>query len=219
MNEEEIMALSPEERLKVYMAQMQESREKRASELIEEKKLKKELKKKEKFLKKQKEHKFDIDPRARPQWKLGQRHAGKEFSDKTQTYLPVGDLHATELFRATHLVPRSYKYPEQAFKLTKNHGDEFGTTGSNMLSESGKKIIADNIKKFDDEVEKRRQEEMKLKQVEFGPKWECPRTHGDSFSNPPSDQYYLFKKDMKTDYLQEKPFLRTSKYGGEFSYP
>ena len=219
MNEDEIMALTPEERLKVYLAQMQESREKHAKELAEEKKMKKEMRKKEKFLKKQKEHKFDIDPKARPKWKLGERHAGKEFDEKSQSFLPVGDLHATELFRATHLVPRSYKYPEKAFKLTKNHGDEFGTTGINMLSESGKKIIVDNMKKFNDEVERRRQEEMKMKQIEFGPRWECTRTHGDSFSNPPSDQYYFFKKDMKPDYLQEKPFLRTSKYGEEFSYP
>jgi hypothetical protein len=219
MNDEEILELPPEERLKLYLSQMQESREKHEQAKIESKKAQKAQKKKEKFLKKQKEHKFDIDPKSRPNWKLGERHAGKDFSEKNQSYLPVGDLHATELFRATHLVPRTYEYPEKAFKLTKNQGDMFGKADLNMLSQSGKKIIQDNIKKFDKEVEKRRVEEMKIKVVEFGPRWECNKTYGDFFSVPPTDPYYFFKKDLKEEYLQEKPFLRTSKYGDEFSYP
>lgn len=217
MNEEEILELSPKSRLQHYLKEMQESRERSEQEKIVAKKAFQEKKKQEKFLKKQKEHKFDIDPKSRPQWRLGERHAAKEFSEKSQKYLPAGDLHATELYRASHLLPRSYVYPEKPFKLTKNHGSEFKTTGLDLLTENGKKIVQDNMKKFEDEVERRRQEEMKMKKVEFGPTWQCNNTHGSFFSVPPSDPYYFFEKDMKPDYLQQKPFLRTCKYGSEFS--
>lgn len=218
MNDEEILNLSPKSRLQLYLTQMQESRERSEQEKTAAKKALVDQKKKEKFLKKQKEHKFDIDPRSRPQWRLGERHAAKEFSEKSQKYLPAGDLHATELFRASHLLPRSFQYPEKPFKLTNNHGSEFKSTSLDVLTQNGKKIIQDNMKKFEDEVERRRQEEMKMKKVEFGPTWQCNNTHGSNFSVPPSDPYYFFAKEMKTEYLQEKPFLRTCKYGGEFSY-
>ena len=219
MNDQEILELPPEERLKLYIKQMQESRERCIEDKIQQKKQKKEEKKHEAFLKKQKERKFDIDPKSRPNWRLGERHSAKEFDEKSRKYLPITDIHATELHRASHLIPRSYKYPEKPFKLTKNKGDIFGEPVLDTLSKSGKRIIEQNIKRFDDEVEKRRQEEMKMKNVEFGPKWECNNTNGGFFSVQPADQYYYFEQEMKPEYYQTKPILRTSKYGELFSYP
>lgn len=219
MNDQEIMQLSPEERLKKYLEEMQQSRERHIENKLKEKQERKEQRKHEQFLKKQKERKFDIDPKSRPHWRLGERLTAKEFDEKTRTYLPITDIHATELYRATHLIPRSFKYPEKPFKLTKNKGTEFGETGAEILTESGKQIINNNMKKFEDEVERRRQEEIKMKKVEFGPRWECTRTHGDNFSVPPADPYYFFEHDMKPEYYQSKPFLRTTKYGDVFSYP
>jgi hypothetical protein len=219
MDEEEIMQLSPEERLKLYMQQMQESREKHIQNSIVEKKQKKEQRKKEQFIKKQKEHKFDIDPKSRPHWRLGERFAAKDFEEKERKYLPITDIHATDLYRCSHLIPRTYKFPEQPFKLTKNKGSEFGEVGTDVLTESGKRIIGENAKKFEDEVERRRQEEMKRKNVEFGPRWECAKTHGQFFSVPPADPFYYFEHETKKEYYQTKPFLRTSKTGNMFSYP
>jgi hypothetical protein len=219
MNEDQILELPPDERLKVYMEQMQESRKRHLAEQAELKKELKQKKKQEKFLKKQKEKKFDIDPKSRPTWKLGERSAAKEFDEKNKSYLPITDIHATTIHRTNHLIPRSYVYPEKPFKLTKNHGSEFGETGLDVLSKSGKKIIESNMKKFEDEVEERRKEEMKMKKIEFGPKWEYNKTHGGFYSVPPSDPYYFFEHQMKPKFFQTKPILRTSRYGGVFSYP
>ena len=219
MIEEDISSLTPEERLKLYLKQMQESRERHSADQIQRKVQLKEQRKQEKFLKKQKERKFDIDPKSRPQWRLGERFKAKELDEKNKKYLPAADLHPTELHRVSHLIPRTYIYPEKPFKLTKNKGSEFGNPKTDTLTESGKQIINNNIKKFEEEVEKRRQEEMKLKNVEFGPKWECNNTHGSFFSVPPTDPYYYFEHEMKPEYYQTKPILRTSKYGALFSYP
>lgn len=219
MNEDDILQLPAEERLKLYMQQMQESRDRHQQEKIQSKKEKKAKKKQEIFLKKQKERKFDIDPKSRPNWRLGERAKAKEFDEKSKKYLPISDIHATELHRACHLIPRSYKYPEEPFKLTRNKGLLFGEPGADTLTESGRRIIAENMKKFEGEVEKRRIEEMKLKNVQFGPKWEENTTHGGFFSVPPADEYYYFQRDMKPEYYQTKPILRTTRYGGLFSYP
>lgn len=133
--------------------------------------------------------------------------------------MPIADIDPTTLHRTANFIPRTYNYPAQPFKLTKNNGDEFKNPGTEILTHSGKKIIETNISKFENEVERRRLEELKLKNVEFGPKWECNNTHGGFFSLPPSDPCYFFEKDMKPEYFQTKPILRTSKYGGMFSYP
>ena len=177
------------------------------------------MKKKDAFLKKQKEKKFDIDPKSRPHWRLGERHAAKEFDESTKVYLPPSDVHPTILYRTANMIPRSYNYPEKPFKLTKNSGTEFGDPSMDILSNSGRKIIDNNIKKFQDEVEKRRQEEMKMKKVEFGPRWECNKTYGSYFSTPASDPYYFFEHETLPKYYQNKPFLRTSRTGDVFSYP
>ena len=66
MNDEEILELPAEERLKEYLKSMQESRARHIEEQIQHKAQRKEQRKHEQFLKKQKERKFDIDPKSRP---------------------------------------------------------------------------------------------------------------------------------------------------------
>ncbi|CAG9313093.1 unnamed protein product [Blepharisma stoltei] len=219
MNDQEIMALPPEERLKLYVEQLQESRRKHQQEKEEAKAKKIEEKKREKFLKKQKEDKFTINPKSRPVFKLGERCTPEAFDNKTATYLPRSDLTATELYHTAHFIPRSYKYPEVPFRLTCNNGDEFGHPKSSLLTNSGKQLVQTNIAKFEKEVEHRREEEMKPKIVHFGPRWEPSKTHGGSFSVPPTDDYHLYAQNIKPKYFQSKPMLRTSRYGGLFSYP
>lgn len=219
MNEQEIMKLLPEERLKIYVEQLQESRKRHQVEKEEAKSQRIKKIKQEKFAKKQKENKFSLDTKLRQTFKLGERFTAEAFDSKTVTFLPPSDLTATEIHRTTHLIPRSYQYPEVPFKLTKNNCDEFGKTKSELLTNSGKRLIETNISKFDQEVKRRRQEEMKPKVVEFGPLWEPNKTHGGEFVKCPTDEYHLYEQKVKQKYLQTKPMLRTSRHGDVFSYP
>ena len=203
--------------IREYIEKMNRIREDHRNQKLLEKQQKKEQAKKEAFEKKQREGKFDINPKSRPAFKLGVRRNTEEFDNRV--FLKSQDIDGNQLFRSSHLLPRSYRFPSEPFKLTKNKGNEFGNPPESLLSKHGKATLQTRRQTFETEVEKRRQNEMKPKVVEFGPKWEYPKTHAGFFSQPPVDEYNYYKYQVKPEFYQEAPLRRTSKYGNLFSYP
>lgn len=197
---------------------MHEARERHAHTQEEERKVKLAQQKVESFQKKQREGKFNLDPSKRPKWKTSERYTPQELA-YNKTYLPAGDLTATEIFRTAHLVPRTYAKSQTPFLLTRNTADYFPKTTESLLSMHGRTTLSQRNFSHEKEVERRRKEDMKLKVVEFGPRWEPTRAKGGYLSVEPSDPINYYSRDLPQKYLQEQPFLRTTRYGGYFSKP
>lgn len=217
MEDEDVMKLPPAERVQFYISHMQKSRELAAQQKLEEKTEKRQQSKLEQLNRKQLEHKFAIDPKSRPKWKCGAQRVSSALNSKTAYALPGREIHPLELQRTMHLLPKSYLYPTVPFKQTLTIGKAFGASDDQFLSESGKRMVEKNKKQHEKKVEQVRQEEMKIKTVEFGPRWSASSVVGGTFLVEKLDQYDFRKKEMKQECLQEKAFLRTSKYGGVFS--
>jgi hypothetical protein len=172
----------------------------------------------EHFQRKQREGKFSLDPSKRAKWRASERYTPQELGSN-KVYLPPSDITATELYRVTNLIPRSYAKPSTAFLLTRNTCDMFPRPSEGLLSRNGLTTLNQRRKLHDKEVDRRRREEMKLKVVEFGPRWEPTSTKGDLLSGVPSDPVNYYSRDLPPKYLQQQPFLRTNRTGGFFSKP
>jgi len=204
-----------DEELAKLVNHLQLSREAHAQEKQREALERAEARKKERFQKKQREGKFLLDVHQRQPWKLGDQHMEVNF-DKDVKPLPAGDIHPVTLYRTKHFLPRTFEEPPQPFVSTTQTAQLFPSSSNHFLSKPAQTAFAQRKAEFEAEVERRRKQEMKRKQVVFASRWE-PTGVSRNFSTPPSDQYYLFERGLKDRPLQEKPFLRTKRDGELFS--
>mmetsp|Transcript_29351 Transcript_29351/g.52549 ORF Transcript_29351/g.52549 Transcript_29351/m.52549 type:complete len:219 (+) Transcript_29351:486-1142(+) len=197
---------------------MQASRERFAQTQEEERKAKLLQQRNELFQKKQREGKFSLDPSKRPKWKTSDRHTPQELVFN-KTFLPPGDLTATEIYRTAHLIPRTYAKSQTPFLLTRNTNDYFPRPDESLLSKHGRQTLSTRKLSHNEEVDRRMHEEMKLKVVHFGPRWEPNKSKGGFFSVEPSNPVNYYARDLPPKYMQEQPFLRTNRAGGYFGKP
>jgi hypothetical protein len=204
--------------LQEMIRSMHAARERFSQAQAEERRAKLTQRNEESFQRKQKEGKFSLDPSKRPKWRSSDRYLPQELV-YNKTYLPAGDITATEQYRSSHLIPRTYAKSHTAFLMTKNVGDIFPSPVDSLLSRQGRSTLAQRRLIHKDEVDRRHHEEMKPKVVEFGPRWEPTRGKGGLLSAVSMDAVNYYSRDLPQSYLQEKPFLRTNRSGGYFEKP
>lgn len=209
--------LNADEEMMRLIAHMQSARAAHQLEKQVEAKERAEARKKEAFQKKQREGKFLLDPRKREPWKLGDQHMAVNFETDAKP-LPAGDIHPLTLYRTKHFIPRTFQEAPQPFVSTTQNGQFFHAgPPTKLLSKSAQAVVEKRKADFEAEVERRRKQEMKRKQVVFANRWEPSGAGSRNFSTPPSDQYYLFERQLKDRPLQDKPFLRAKRDGELFS--
>lgn len=205
-----------DEELARLISHMQSLREAHEQEKQREAQARAEARKKENFQKKQQEGKFLLDIHQRQPWRLGDQHLPVNFEKEVKP-LPPGDIHPMTLYRTKNFIPRTYEVPPKPFISTTQTAQLFPSSATHLLAKSAQATFAQRRGEFDAEVERRRKQEMKRKQVVFANRWEPPGAGSRNLSTPPSDQYYLFEKGLKDRPMQEKPFLRTKRDGELFS--
>lgn len=124
-----------------------------------------------------------------------------------------------------HLTKKSYtkqselKYKE--FVPTNSFGKEFGDTGTNNLSQLGKKIIETFINDNKEKLQKLKEKEEEIYRIKHSKPplqlnpWKPYNKIKGEFGQYPIDQVHSFRKERKKKFLIEEPF-RIPKKDGEY---